>query len=209
MIADLLPSDIASAESSGDAPEGALFPAELALIARALPQRRAEFTAGRHCARRALADLGVRPAPILKGPRREPIWPQGAVGSITHCRGYRAAAVARMTRFGSIGIDAEPNEPLPEGVLDKISLTAERAQLRATGGPHLDRLLFSAKEAVYKTWFPLARRWLGFTDARVMLRPEGTFEVEVLVPGPLTGLEGRWIARDGLILTAIALPATG
>jgi 4'-phosphopantetheinyl transferase EntD len=208
VIGELLPGDVATAESSGVVPEAALFPAELALVTQAVPKRRAEFATARHCARRALAELEVAAVPILSGANREPVWPHGVVGSITHCPGYHAAAVGRTTRFRSIGIDAEHDEPLPEGLLDQICLPSERPQLRATDGPHSDRLLFSAKETVYKTWFPLARRWLGFDDALVMLRPDGTFDVEVLVADALGSLQGRWLARDGLILTAIALPAS-
>jgi 4'-phosphopantetheinyl transferase EntD len=71
-----------------------------------------------------------------------------------------------------------------------------------------DRLLFCAKESVYKTWFPLARRWLGFESADVVIDPDdGTFTVEILVPGPLTSLRGQWLADRGLLATAIVLPA--
>jgi 4'-phosphopantetheinyl transferase EntD len=67
---------------------------------------------------------------------------------------------------------------------------------------------------VYKAWFPLTGRWLDFTEARIGVQPEaGTFTACLLVPGPtvggrtLTGFAGRWLARDGLVLTAIAVPA--
>jgi 4'-phosphopantetheinyl transferase EntD len=206
LLGELLPGDVATAESVSVTPDAPLFPAELALIDRAVPKRRAEFTAARQCARHALSHLGIGPVPILSGAHREPLWPAGVVGSITHCDGYHAAAVARGTRFRSIGIDAEPDGPLPGEVLDRICLSAERAQLRGTFGCHPDRLLFCAKESVYKAWFPLARRWLGFEDAFVTLRPDGRFDVEVKVSGPIEALHGRWLARDGLILTAAALP---
>jgi 4'-phosphopantetheinyl transferase EntD len=77
-----------------------------------------------------------------------------------------------------------------------------------------DRLLFCAKEATYKAWFPLARRWLGFEDADVIISAtDGTFEVRLLVPAPvgggslLAGFAGRWLARDGLLLTAVTVLA--
>jgi 4'-phosphopantetheinyl transferase EntD len=70
--------------------------------------------------------------------------------------------------------DAEPDEPLPRGVLDDIALPLERERLGARDGPPPDRLLFSAKETVYKAWFPLARRWLGFDDVVVTLHPNQT-----------------------------------
>jgi 4'-phosphopantetheinyl transferase EntD len=77
-----------------------------------------------------------------------------------------------------------------------------------------DRLLFSAKESVYKAWFPLAGRWLGFEEAVITIDPAaGVFTARLLVPGPvtggrpLTGFSGRWTAGHGLVLTAIAVPA--
>ncbi|MEV0468576.1 4'-phosphopantetheinyl transferase family protein [Streptomyces prunicolor] len=206
MIEEILPAEVASAVSRLDAPEAALFPTELALISSAAPRRRAEFTTARVCARQALARLGIAAAPILSGARREPIWPDGVVGSITHCAGYRAAAIGRSTWFTTIGIDAEPNEPLPDGLLEHISLPQERRRRAHADGTHLDRLLFSAKESVYKAWFPLTRRWLGFEQAAITLEPDGTFDAELLVAGPVSGFHGRWLARDELIVTAIATP---
>jgi 4'-phosphopantetheinyl transferase EntD len=194
-------------EASDSASTDVLFPEEMALIQRAVPKRQAEFATARWCGRTALAELGVAPAAILTGRDREPLWPNGIVGSITHCRGYHAAAVAHATDVRSVGIDAEPEEPLPEGTLELISLPAERAQLTAPWGPHLDRLLFSAKESVYKTYFPLARRWLGFGDALIRLHQDGSFDVAVRAGGPLDALTGRWRVGNGLIVTAIALPA--
>ena len=97
MISEILPAGVECAEAFGDPPEAALFPAEEALLARAVQKRRREFATGRHCARSALGALGVGPAPILPGQAGAPQWPSGIVGSITHCAGYRAAAVARAS----------------------------------------------------------------------------------------------------------------
>ena len=205
LIRSLLPSAVSTAEASGSVGEDVLFRGELALVGRAVANRRAEFATARWCARMALGELGLTPAAILSGPQREPLWPKGIVGSITHCRGYHAAAVARATQVRSLGIDAEPDEPLPAGTLEMISLPAERAQLSAPWGLHLDRLLFSAKEAVYKTWFPLTGRWLGFADAVITLHPDGSFDAEVIPSGPLGSLDGRWRVDGGLVATAIAL----
>ncbi|GAB3967057.1 4'-phosphopantetheinyl transferase superfamily protein [Actinoallomurus acanthiterrae] len=216
MIEELLPPEAASEETYGDAPETTLFPEEEALLARAVDKRRREFTTVRACARTALARLDVAPAPILPGEGRAPIWPAGIVGSMTHCDGYRASAVARARDLLTIGIDAEPNGPLPDGVLEAVSRPEERVwltDLLATEpGVRWDRLLFSAKESVYKAWFPLTRRWLGFEDASVTVDPEaGTFAAVLTVTPPevdgrpLTGFTGRWLARDGLIVTAITL----
>ena len=171
----------------------------------------------RHCARTALAELGVAPVPILKGDKGEPCWPDGIVGSLTHCEGFRGAVVGRVGDVRSLGIDAEPHDVLPNGVLDAISLPVERRALGALPGRvHWDRILFCAKEATYKAWYPLTHRWLGFEDAHITLTLDdsgtaGTFESSILIDPvaesgpPLTTLAGRWSIADGIVLTAIAL----
>jgi 4'-phosphopantetheinyl transferase EntD len=130
MIGGILPQWVAWAEAFDDPPDATLFPEEEALLARAVDRRRHEFTTARHCARKALALLGVAPAPILPGWRGAPQWPPAIVGSITHCAAYRAAAVAHAASVASIGIDAEPHRPLPNGVLATIARPTEGAELR-------------------------------------------------------------------------------
>lgn len=212
MLERLLPPDVRSAHTRTDPPAAELFPAEAALLVKAVPKRRQEFATVRHCARLALAQLGVAPAPILPGVRGAPVWPDGIVGSMTHCAGYRAAAVGRATRVGGLGIDAEVHGPLPDGVLDLVSSAAEREHLAglASSRPavHWARLLFSAKEAVYKVWSPRTGEWLGFEEAEVSFDPvRETFTARVLVPGPFLTLTGRYLVEDDIVLTAIALPA--
>jgi 4'-phosphopantetheinyl transferase EntD len=218
MIEEILPPEVASAEAFDDAPPAALFPEEEAAIARAVTTRRREFTTGRACARAALARLGLPPAPIVPGFRGAPQWPPGVTGSITHCAGYRASAVARLTDVAALGLDAEPHGALPEGVLERIAVPQEQAWLpelaAAVPGVSWDRLLFCAKESVYKAWFPLTGRWLGFEQAAITVEPEaGTFTAELLEPGEaldgrrLAGFDGRWLVRDGLVLTAVTVPA--
>jgi 4'-phosphopantetheinyl transferase EntD len=171
-IAAILPDCVSVAESFGGH-DGALLPEEEVLVRSALPMRRAEFAAGRTCARQALAALGIASQPILCGFDREPVWPDKTVGSITHCDGYCAAAVARNKDIGSLGIDAEPNRSLPEGLIDVIASASEceNAARFSRGIPNWDRLLFSAKESVYKAWYPLRKVWLDFEDISIVLMP--------------------------------------
>jgi 4'-phosphopantetheinyl transferase EntD len=218
VISDILPDTVASTEVFGDTHDVVLFPEEEALLAKAVEKRRREFATARDCARHALGALGVAPVSIPRGEGGAPQWPPGIVGSITHCAGYRGAAVGRCRDLLTIGLDAEPDQPLPDEVLTLISLPGERARLRdlmaEAPGTCWDRLLFSAKESVYKAWFPLALRWLGFADADIAINAvDGTFEARLLAVAPviggspLTGFSGRWLARDGLIVTAITVPA--
>ncbi|MEV7770382.1 4'-phosphopantetheinyl transferase superfamily protein [Kitasatospora sp. NPDC086791] len=221
MIGDLLPDFVATEVAYDDPPEARLEPAEEAVLARAVDKRRREFTTVRHCARAALARLDVPYRPLVPGLRGAPSWPDGVVGSMTHCDGFRAAAVARagipasVGTLASVGIDAEPALPLPEGVLEAVALPVEQKRLAdlAATHPHTpwDRLLFSAKESVYKAWFPLTGIFLDFSEAELDLSPDGTFTALLLVPGPvvggrqLDGFDGRWAVRNGLLATAIAV----
>ncbi|MFF1447999.1 4'-phosphopantetheinyl transferase [Streptomyces sp. NPDC058274] len=227
MIEELLPDPVVAVETHGDDETGraTLYPGEEALIARAVEKRRREFTAARACARRAMEKLGVAPQAVLTGERGAPLWPEGVVGSMTHCEGYCAAALVRAADLASLGIDAEPHLRLPDGVLASIALPAELERLRRlsadTPEVHWDRLLFSAKESVYKAWFPLTEKWLDFSEADISISrdpasgstaPSGRFRAELLVPGPLLGHErvrafdGRWTVQRGLLATAVSVP---
>ncbi|MDB1089999.1 4'-phosphopantetheinyl transferase superfamily protein [Streptomyces sp. ACA25] len=216
MIENILPSQVVVVETREDLPEAMLFPEEEAVIAQAVDKRRLEFRTVRHCARRAMSTLGLPPAPLLPGERGAPRWPDRTVGSMTHCAGYRAAAVGRTDEVRTIGIDAEPHAPLPDGVLDAVSLPGERARharlVRTDPAVRWDRLLFSAKESVYKAWFPLTGRWLDFEDADITFQAgTSAFEARLLVPGhtaggaDLTGFTGRWLVEGGLVFTAITV----
>ncbi|MFJ6197868.1 4'-phosphopantetheinyl transferase [Micromonospora sp. NPDC092111] len=211
MIEQLTPPGAAAVEAFDDTDTEPLHPEEAALVARAVEKRRREFTTARTCARRALRALGVPPGPILTGDRGAPVWPPGVVGSLTHCAGYRAAVVARQQDVRTIGIDAEPDGPLPDGVLAAIALPDEQAMVhRLTAdapGPHWDRLLFSAKEALYKAWYPTTGVFLGFDEARVTVHPAThTFTARVLVPGGGRDFDGRYRHAAGLTLTVVAVP---
>lgn len=212
-----MPAGVASRDTVTDASESTMFPEEAQHVAKAVDKRRREYATVRHCARQAFAELGIPPAPLLNGERGAPRWPDGVVGSMTHCAGYRAAVVARKTDIHTVGIDAEPHGPLPDGVLSVISRDEEKVRLAeltaADDSVHWDRMLFCAKETVYKAWYPLTHKWLGFEEASITLAQDGTFEAKLLVPGPIIageqvdGFTGRWIVGDGLVITAIAIPA--
>ncbi len=218
MLEQILPSTVVFVEAFRDDPGAVLFPQEEAVIARAAQRRRREFATVRACAHAALAQLGEPPAPIIPDAQGAPRWPDGVVGSMVHCAGYRAAGVARSRVVAALGFDAERNEPLPDGVLDAIARAAERNRIAelAVINPAVcwDRLLFCAKESVYKTWFPLTGRWLDFDAADVIIDPTGGgFTARLLVSGPVVAgspmsmLHGRWLADRELVAAAITVPA--
>lgn len=221
----LLPPDVVVVEMFADPPVVELYPEEAAVVAQAIEKRRREFATVRLCARTALAQLGVAPCPILPGATREPQWPDGIVGSMTHCDGYRAAAVARLGSVVSVGVDAEPHGPLPDGLEESVALPEERRTLARLRASHpdvaWDRLLFSAKESVFKAWFPLTGRWLDFTECVITPDPRlGTFTGILTVPGPRVAGElvdrfiGRWrtlgASGAGHLATAVLVaPSAG
>ncbi|OBI34062.1 4'-phosphopantetheinyl transferase [Mycobacterium sp. E1386] len=221
LVSSVLPDmgELAYSELYFDPPDLVPLPEEEPLIAKSVAKRRNEFVTVRHCARVAMGELGLPPVPILKGEKGEPCWPDGVVGSLTHCTGYRGAVVGRSEAVRSVGIDAEPHDVLPDGVLNAISLPEERHEMTTLpAGLHWDRILFCAKEATYKAWFPLTKRWLGFEDAHIVFdldppdgETTGVFVSKILIDGqtldgpPLTALRGRWSVERGLVLTAIVL----
>ncbi len=211
-----MPRYVAAVDAFADVPVP-LLPEERRVAATLRAGRREEFATVRHCARLAGQRLGVAPFPLVPGATSAPGWPPGVVGSMTHCRGYRAAAVAHAASARAVGIDAEPHLALPAGMLARIARPEEQEQHRALvardGGVHWDRLLFCAKEAVYKVWSPLTGAWLGFLEATVSFSasspafrarihrapPEGAGAVP-------TVLDGTWLARRGLLVAAIVVP---
>jgi 4'-phosphopantetheinyl transferase EntD len=211
MLRLLLPADVVVVTSSDLVGTEPLYPEEATMMANAVPKRRREFASSRQCARTALRRLGAPDGPLLRGPNREPVWPAGVSGSITHCEGYCAAAVARSRSVRSIGIDAEVNAPLPRDVANRVTLSEERAWLEAAAGTGiaLDRLLFSAKESVYKAWFPVACRWLGFEEVIVTVDiARQSFSAVVLTAGdddgvPIHSFQGRYAATEKLVVTSV------
>lgn len=207
MIDRLVPAAVVTVATTADLLETPLFAAEERALGRAVDARRREFVTGRACAREALGRLGVGSTPIGSGARGEPLWPAGVVGSITHCAGYRASAVARARDIRWIGIDAEPHAPLPAGVLDTIAGADERRALPAAGAQDVawDRVLFSAKEAVFKAWYPLTRRSLGFDEVDVRIDGgDATFHASVTPAGAAaTEMRGRWGVCGAIVATAV------
>ncbi|MEH1166644.1 4'-phosphopantetheinyl transferase superfamily protein [Micromonospora sp. CPCC 205539] len=214
---DLLPPSVAVAIAGPADWTGELLPAEQACLSdRAVQSRRRDFTAGRVCARRAMADLGLPPAPVPAADDRAPIWPAGVVGAITHTAGYCAAAAARTTDVRSVGMDAEQHRELNPGVRRLVLLPEEEETCaRLPSDTSWPIVLFSAKETVYKVWFPVVGSWLDFHDARLELDPDaGTFTARIAVarlaaatvPAPPATISGRFTVADGLVRTAAVLP---
>jgi 4'-phosphopantetheinyl transferase EntD len=182
----------------------------------------AEFATGRECARTALREIGAEAPdhPILADANGAPLWPAGVIGSISHTAGWTGAVAARQgtgvrghrTGLASIGLDAEVAVPLPEGVLERRrdasrACRAGSTWAAATPTPW-DTLLFAAKEATYKAWYPLTGVVLHHEQVRVHLTADGTFRAEASdgIRMPLR-VQGRWRAGPDVVVTLAAVAA--
>lgn len=149
--------------SPGD--ENALLPEETPAFVSSVPKVRRASGAARIVARQLLKDLGQPECALPKGSGGAPTWPAGVVGSLAHDTRVAVAAVGRCDDVGAIGIDVEPAESLPPELLELVATPQER--LRMDDDPYQGRLLFVAKEAVYKAVYPLDQRFLDHHDVEI------------------------------------------
>jgi len=220
IFSGLLPPSVHVVQSRTELGEAPRYWQEERYIAGAVSQRQQEFRTVRVCARRALAQLGFADFPLVPDEQRAPVWPVGVVGSMTHCEGFRAVAVASSNEVRSMGIDAEVHAPLPAEILDIVLLPEEQRMVAelTRRNPEIawDRLIFSAKESVFKAWFPVTRRWLDFLECQISLEGQ-SFQFQATIQTTdatatehaLTEMSGRWIAEgpsnQGLLGTCITV----
>jgi len=175
-----------------------LHPEEARLLSpRAAPKRRLNWTLGRTAARLTLKQLGFEdPPPVLRGEAGEPIWPAGISGSITHCYPWSVAVSAQCSGSIAIGIDLESLERFGKiDVSDLICRKPELEWVRDVSDFH-GRLamIFSAKEALYKSLYPFLRRYVDFTEVELSWSPEQScFHADVL-PSDASCFDGGPVA---------------
>ena len=170
LLASLFSQEVLAVQACGSIAAESLHPAEAEYVARAVPKRLAEFAAGRACARVALAQLGVASFTLHVGADREPLWPPGITGSITHTAGFCGVVAAQQRHIASLGVDAEVHRAVRVELRRAICTPAEERhleQLPPDRAADLATVVFSAKEAFFKCQFPLTRQWLNFHDVSV------------------------------------------
>jgi hypothetical protein len=105
------------------------------------------------------------------GPDRRPLWPVGFTGSLSHSRHWTWAVAARQSNYRGIGIDTEAiiEAKTAAELQSEIGRADEWERLAWTRLPMplLITLLWSAKEAYFKLWFPLHERFLTGLDVRL------------------------------------------
>jgi 4'-phosphopantetheinyl transferase EntD len=164
-IEALFPPGVVAAELAGVASPALLLPAEAACVGRMVAARAGEFAGGRLCARLALAGLGIESFAVTAKPDRQPFWPDGVVGSITHTDGICAAVVGRGSQYLGLGLDTEIVGRVTEPLAVRICVPSERdwiGSLPAACRAAARTVVFAVKEAFYKAQSPLTGEWLGF-----------------------------------------------
>ena len=183
------------------------FPEERDAVAAAASSRRREFVCGRACAHAALQALGRDRGPIGTGDRREPTWPDGVVGAISHAGSLVGAVVARAADARGLGLDIELLEPPLDQKLQRLLLTPGEifhVQSLLATEPAAAKIIFSAKESVYKCLFPRTGRRLDPQEIDVALDPARRRYLAVIAgPRSVTPLEGSFRLADGYVLTGL------
>jgi len=212
-LTDLLPAQVKTVLSDQvPTDEDPMPAAELAATVSMQPDRYNEFMHGRACARAALAALGLPDQTIPVGAHREPVWPTGIVGSISHCGAVAAAAAARRDEIGGLGIDLEFADPLDAATLNLICRDPEQFWLQQTDDRlRFAKLIFSAKESIFKCIWPTIRHFVDFQDIGIKIDiGANTFKpVEWAdnLPASIIGsITGRYRLRDEWIMTTACLP---
>lgn len=195
---------------------------------RAVDKRKAEFIAGRYCANKAIQNLNnAQPLTstynnnfldIAVGEKREPCWPEGIVGSITHSHGFAAAVAASKNQIRGLGIDSEQRigDETAKNVSSHILTDDESFQNNSTlvnDAVDYLTLIFSAKESIFKSLYPLVLQYFDFQDALINLSANKPHQFEFQLLKNLNeefceDYRGRGIYQfnDGFVHTAVIVP---
>ena len=181
-------------------------------VQNAIAKRRREFSTGRYCAHGALRDLGVESGPILSGEKREPLWPVGIKGSISHSSTNAVAVVSRDPLLISVGLDVESAEAISDRIRDMVCTKQDIENLGIyVDNPIYWKLIFSAKESIYKCLFPIVRKWIGFSHANLQFDfPSGRFIIKMdesleIPRDYLDAMQGRFILSKSQLFTCVEI----
>lgn len=206
---------VAMAWSDPRAPMPRLMGDEVLAIDHVTAARAREFGAGRAAARAAMEMLGHVPRPVLQGEDRAPVWPTGLQGSISHTGRDCVAVVTDAPEIAALGLDLEPSTPLEPALWPEICTVAEMqwlASLGPTQRGHFAKLIFCAKEAVYKAQYQISRTMLDFHAVALIIDLRGgrfSAEMNIDVPGFAAGdfITGRFAILSTNFVAAVELPA--
>jgi 4'-phosphopantetheinyl transferase EntD len=177
--------------------------------------RQQEFIAGRYCAFQAAKMVGFDLVTLPSAETREPLWPEGVFGSITHSKKMAISCVSVSDALSSVGVDAEELiKPSLSAEVEKVIATDE--ELALLGKIEYQKgitILFSAKEALYKALFPLVRTFIDFKEVKLtqLNSDEGSFELELLstnvkLSNYLGRYKGSFKQLGETIVTVVSVP---
>lgn len=172
---------------------------------------RREFLGGRVAMRRALGELSFKVGPILKNRHGAPSLPTSIRGSITHKNNF-AVALVQPHSEGTVGVDLECAKPSKIKNLDLRIMTDNERQYSENKIPEIPvsvktLLHFSLKEALYKALHPHVHTHIGWNEAEVFPKPDGTADVKLMLHNfpdinHQASVSARWLLLDnGLFLT--------
>ena len=208
MLRSILPSSVVVAETRSDH-QCALHPAEVRYLEAVGEARAREFATVRWCAGIALAGLGLERGVMTPGHCGSPRWPTGVVGSMSHCPGYRAACVTWASdEVVGLGIDVEAGTRLSAEVVDTVATYDEQARMREMrgGADRWAKVLFSAKESVYKACYPITDEVWDYRDVELTIRGTGEFTARTDLDNDVryshTVIDGRWSVSSDIVFTS-------
>lgn len=211
--------DAAAFKPACFAEQGMALPTELQ---SAVAKRQGEFLAGRLAARLALRPYGLGEETVAIGQNREPRWPAGMEGSISHSQLLGQGMALCAVRPGKAGLglgldleawlDARQADQLWPGIVDKeewgrLASGAAAADLSLAEGL---TLVFSAKESLFKALYPRVGRYFDFLDASWSGMGVQTLSLSLktaLTPDLPAGWHStlHWQRLPGGLLTLLAL----
>jgi enterobactin synthetase component D len=149
-------------------------------IEGAVLKRQCEYLAGRYCARACLQKLSQEKGSAVSnimvgtGKNREPLWPQGIIGSISHSSQFAIAIVSGSANpYLGLGVDIEERmqADLALSLCDQVMSEKERLQFNRLSQICFEdfvTLVFSAKEALFKALFPRVGVYLEFDSSELI-----------------------------------------
>ena len=193
-----------------DPPPEPVHPSEERLVFKAVLKRKSAFRAGRRAAHLALARLGRDCDAILAGAGREPLWPEGSIGSISHARPVSVAVVAPQTAVRAVGVDLESDRGLTESQWQLVFCDSELVWLQGCGqrAEQLAMTIFSAKETLFKLQYPHTGSFVDFRDVSLeLIEEQEGFEARLPefvheALGHPAPIRGKYHKLGELILTA-------
>ncbi|MFL0800596.1 MAG: 4'-phosphopantetheinyl transferase superfamily protein [Agarilytica sp.] len=182
-------------------------------LKKAVVKRKSEFLAGRVLSSLVLRELGVSETEILIGKHRNPLWPRGTLGSISHAGDTVLAAVTLDETVSAIGIDIEEvmDAETASNIHGSIVNEEELMLMEEIGIPfeQMLTLVFSAKESFFKAAYPSVGEYFDFDAVRlikcdlklqsfsfrVVRRLSSSFECNQVVCGHFSGLPSSLVTH--------------